>query len=415
MGRLLCLLLLLLGTSLGATAGEKGTSVCEAVKSDAARKKVRPRPPHAAATDGFVPHPAPAHASALLQLLLRYANPFFGEHTRQKPEGPKDLAVLSVLYSPGRFVRPVLNLLLVQNRLAALGIPLFTLEVALGEDAHVLQPGARTRLLRSSSCLFQKERLMNVLEASVPAAFTKVVFLDGDVLLANSQQGGAHWYDVLSELLDSHDVVQPFDLSGHLDLSFKRVSRVKCSVLHAHRNASLDGQIPQQGLHTGLAWAFRRDWLQAQGGLFDVAIHGGGDSINAGALGQFPVCLPQPDGASDTACLAGAGRILVPAYVQQFQAYAAKVAAHPPRSAFAPTLVALDLWHGSHKHRQYTKRLEHFTDVGDVGELVRTDGQGIYEFREGAAAALMNSTICRYFRERKDDALTDNDPKMRPQ
>ena len=326
--------------------------------------------------------------------------------------------MLSVLYSPGRFVRPVLNLLLVQNRLDALGIPRFTLEVALGDEPHVLQPGPNTLLLRTTSCLFQKERLMNVLEATVPERFTKVLFLDGDVLLANSEPGGAHWYDVLSKLLDSHDVVQPFDMSGHLDLAFRKVSRVKCSVLHAHHNASLDSQIPGlhggQPLHTGLAWAFRRDWLQAQGGLFDAAIHGGGDSINAGALGQYQICQPRSDFSADPACLGGAGRILVRSYVRQFKEYEARVATHPPRSTYAPTLVALDLWHGSNKNRQYTSRLAHFESVQNVDNLVQTDAQGIYEFRPGLAKAeQMNATICRYFQERVDDALTDHDPRTR--
>ena len=340
------------------------------------------------------------------QLLQRFVNPFFGGHVRQKPAGPKDLAVLSVLYSPGRFVRPVLNLLLVQNRLAALDVPLFLLEVALGDDQHVLPPGPRTLLLRSSSCLFQKERLMNVLEATVPATFTKVLFLDGDVLLANSQPGGAHWYDALSSLLDSHDVVQPFDLAGHLDLSFRRVSRVKCSVLHAHHNASLDSQIYKLGLlHTGLAWAFRRDWLRVQGGLFDAAIHGGGDSVNAGALGQYHVCMPLSNGSLDQACLRGANRILVPAYTRLFKAYVAKVAAHPPRITYAPTLLALDLWHGSKRKRQYTGRMDHFAGVVDVGDLLKLDKQGIYEFRKKKAAMVMNNTICRYFEYREDDSL----------
>ena len=289
---------------LGLVASAHKDSLCDSVPSYVERKQVRCAQGRSeeSQTD-IVPIP---HASRLApQLLQRFVNPFFGGHVRQKPAGPKDLAVLSVLYSPGRFVRPVLNLLLVQNRLAALDVPLFLLEVALGDDQHVLPPGPRTLLLRSSSCLFQKERLMNVLEATVPATFTKVLFLDGDVLLANSQPGGAHWYDTLSSLLDSHDVVQPFDLVGHLDLSFRRVSRVKCSVLHANHKTSLDSQIHKLGsLHTGLAWAFRRDWLRVQGGLFDAAIHGGGDSVNAGALGQYHVCMPFSNGSLDQACCA---------------------------------------------------------------------------------------------------------------
>ena len=323
-----------------------------------------------------------------------------------RPRGPLDVAVLSVLYSPGHYTRPVLNLLLVENRLEAAGIPFFKLEVAWGDDPHVLPAGPRTLHLRTRSCMFQKERLMNVLEASVPANFSKVLFLDADVMLADTR--GGHWYDSLSQLLDSHDVVQPFDLAGHLDLSFKRVSNIKCSVLYAYKGQSLDSQIRRRNLHTGLAWAFRRDWLQQQGGLFDLAIHGGGDSVNAGAVGKLRVCMPEADGLPDPECLGGAGRIMVPAYAAAYQTYVDRVATHRTRETSAAGLVALDLWHGSRKRRKYTSRLDHFEGVADVAQLVQTDAQGILEFRPKVKAAeKMNATICAYFVERADDAVSD--------
>ena len=84
----------------------------------------------------------------------------------------------------------------------------------------------------------------------------------------------------------------------------------------------------------------------------------------------------------------------------------AKVGAHPPRITYAPTLLALDLWHGNVGNRQYSSRKDHFTGVADVGDLVRLDKQGIYEFRKTKAAKFMNNTICKYFQERVDDSLT---------
>ena len=72
--------------------------------------------------------------------------------------------------------------------------------------------------------------------------------LDGDVALAGTR--GEHWYDVLSRLLDSHDVVHPFDLSGYLDLGMRRVSEVKCSVMYASATRPLDPQLAS--LHPGL-------------------------------------------------------------------------------------------------------------------------------------------------------------------
>ena len=107
----------------------------------------------------------------------------------------------------------------------------------MGGARFVFPPGPRTLRLRTSSCLFQKERLLNLLEARVPQQYGKVLFLDADVLLGDA--GGGGWYDSLSHLLDAHEEVHPFDLTGHLDLAFSRVSGVKCSVMHASHDASL--------------------------------------------------------------------------------------------------------------------------------------------------------------------------------
>ena len=175
----------------------------------------------------------------LKHALLASANPFFGEASSQLPAagGRRDMAVLMTLYSPGRWARPVMNALVMQNRLQAQGVPLYVVEVAVGTSAHVFQASPHTLLLRSDSCLFQKERLLNVLEKRVPKRYTKLLLLDGDVSLSSATD--EHWYDTLQRLLDSHDVVHPFDVCGRLDLSLKNVDGVRSSRASAAARADI--------------------------------------------------------------------------------------------------------------------------------------------------------------------------------
>lgn len=342
--------------------------------------------------------------------LLAVANPFFGPAAAAMPRegGRRDLAVLMTLYSPGRFVRPVLNALAVKNRIEAAGVPLYVVEVAVGKEEHVFPPGPNTLLLRSDSCLFQKERLLNVLlQKKVARRFTKLLFLDADVGLASHQPDGPHWYDVLSDLLDSNDVVHPFDVCGYLDLAMRRVDEVKCSVLHATRTRPLDPQLST--LHPGFGWAYRRDWLTRMGGLFDLAIHGGGDSLNGAAVGRFDVCWPDasppPDGFKH--CKLAFNGLLVQAYAEQFGKYALAARADPPRVSVAP-LLAVHYWHGRKQKRQISRRFDHFQNISRIMDVLESSPDGIWELRtrESALAADLNATLCRYFKHRSDDDVT---------
>ena len=343
------------------------------------------------------------------EALLSVANPFFGPAAAVRPAagGRRDMAVLMTLYSPGRFVRPVLNALAVKNRMEAAGIPLYIVEVAVGGEPHVFRPADTHLLLRSDSCLFQKERLLNALEKKVPRRFTKLLFLDADVGLASAQPGGPHWYDVLSRLLDDHEVVHPFDVCGYLDLSMRRVDEVKCSVLRAARGRPLDPQLST--LHPGFGWAYNREWLNLHGGLFDLAIHGGGDSLNGAAVGQFDVCWPEgatpPKGYKR--CKLTFNGLLVRAYADEFGKYALAVKADPPRVAVAP-LLAVHYWHGRKQKRQISSRFDHFENVSRIMDVLESNADGIWELRtkESELARHLNATLCRYFRHRSDDDIT---------
>jgi hypothetical protein len=74
--------------------------------------------------------------------------------------------------------------------------------------------------------MFHKENLCRILERKIPSKFTKLVFLDADIIF-NSDE----WYTKTSELLDTNDVVQVFDKCHWLDTN-GYITLTRESVLH---------------------------------------------------------------------------------------------------------------------------------------------------------------------------------------
>lgn len=315
-------------------------------------------------------------------------------------------AALSPAHRAPAQARPIFNALMVQNRMQAQGVPLFILEVAVGGEPHVFSPGPTTHLLRSDSCLFQKERLLNVLEARVPARFKKLLLLDADVVLASSTS--QHWYDTLSSLLESHDVVQPFDVCAKMDLGLKKVEQPRCSVFHADRRQPLEPQLHHN--HPGYGWAVRRDWLRAQGGLFDLSLNGGGDTLHAAAFGGYRICwrgkAATPPALQHNLFCNPAWTPAVPeAYGAEYGEYYGRVQASRPRVTSAGTLMAVHHWHGSRRLRQLDTRMKNWVNVTSMSEVLSQTSDGIWELRtrESAVAKKLNESLCAYFRKRSED------------
>jgi hypothetical protein len=114
-----------------------------------------------------------------------------------------DTAVLIAFFNPVQFKRPLKNLLYVMKSLRDERIPHFVAECVFF-DREPEVPGAHL-VLRSNSLMFYKENLLNLLEATVPQQFTKLVFMDGDIIF-----GAPDWIDQISQKLETTDIIQPF-------------------------------------------------------------------------------------------------------------------------------------------------------------------------------------------------------------
>src|SRR3954452_2532913 len=84
-----------------------------------------------------------------------------------------DLCVAAAYFNPAGFRSKLHNYHLFRDRVAAAGIPLVTVECALGGQPFELPPGPGVRHVRGRDVMWQKERLLNLAIDALPEACRK--------------------------------------------------------------------------------------------------------------------------------------------------------------------------------------------------------------------------------------------------
>ena len=131
--------------------------------------------------------------------------------TSSKPK--KDMAICFVLFNPAQTKRILMNYLYVKNILELQDLPVFTLELVYKGRKPELPDAFH---VEAESFMFHKENLCRILETKIPCQYTKLAFLDADVYFTDKT-----WYTNVSALLNTYDVVQPFERAHWLDLTYK--------------------------------------------------------------------------------------------------------------------------------------------------------------------------------------------------
>lgn len=296
-----------------------------------------------------------------------------------------DTAVLLAFYNPVPFKRILKNIRYIMKCLRDVGIPYFVAECVF-EGRRPQLPDADLHV-RSNSFMFYKEQLLNLLERKVPAKYTKLVFLDADILF-----DAPDWLNQISVKLNVVDILQPFQEACWLTPDNTRIRNKKYSYGYAIVNklAGKPGEL--HSYHPGFAWAMRRDVFRAIGGFYPRSIVGNGDMMFT--LNLFADAVPEvfrrdhnvPD------CI-----------VEGWEAYHARFKAVGPSVGFL-ALKALHLFHGLTEQRQYKTRYKDVGDYlkGDWSEIVELNADGLTEFR-GPAAAEASAAVQDYFRRRNED------------
>lgn len=269
------------------------------------------------------------------------------------------------------------------------GVPLFIGECAFGEEPFELAPSSSVFQFRGPDIMYQRERLVNLTIERVPDRYSKVAWVDADLLFTNP-----NWILETSERLDQYPLVQVFSHVLYLqpnetsyfgDGQRARGFGFSYAALPALSRLRLD-------VHgrTGLGWAADRNLLSGLG-LYEGAVVGGADHLMAHAFtGDFSSpCLEERLGDN-------AG------FLEHFRPWAEAMWPRVRgRVGYVPGAV-LHLWHGDPANRGYKKRHRKVNELGyDPKVHLRSEPGGALTWSDRESPLAL--WVSEYFRGRQED------------
>ena len=298
-----------------------------------------------------------------------------------------DMAILLVYFNACSYKNLERNLRMTLKSLQDAEIPVFLVEHLFKDQEPVFPENGTTVFnTRSDSYMFYKENLLNWLMPKVPPQYTKFYMMDCDLIFEK-----ATWYDDVSTLLDTNDVVQPFQEAMWLRSDLKTVSLKRLGFAYGH---SLGDTLNLSDYHPGFVWAFRRDFIEPIG-IFDFNILGSGDTILASSVLQLNHIENMWTKYTNNIMLS------------EFNTYFNKFI--DTRSTYYSQVV-YHLWHGSFKNRSYISRYRVFGEVTiennitTPNEIFEPNVYGLYEYNTKIREVL-NKTILDYFHSRDEDGI----------
>lgn len=194
---------------------------------------------------------------------------------------PTDLIVVTCYFNPQSYHSRRVNYERFASALQDRGIPLLTIECALGERPFELSDGPASIRVRAQSVLWHKERLINIAIKKASLSFTKIAWVDADVLFEDPS-----WFWRASEALETWPVIQLFDEVVRLPRNTQSYSSEHPSWTSFAARSQRSPGCHLHGWfrhgHTGYAWAASREVLQ--NGLYEMCISGGNDHLMAHAF-----------------------------------------------------------------------------------------------------------------------------------
>jgi hypothetical protein len=253
----------------------------------------------------------------------------------------KDLAAVTCFFNPAGYKTKLINYRRFREQFSKVGVQLFTVECAFRDKPFELTGERNLIQIRTDSIMWQKESLLNKAIAALPKKYTKVLWLDCDILFKNPG-----WAAESARLLDTYSIIQPFEIAVPLQenetefLGLSEAAPSFASIFTKHPQNLLLGRFHRHG-HTGYAWGARREVFHELG-LYGAEIVGNADHLMAHAFcGDF-----------DSPCV---GRIVgenTP-YRKHFQKWCGPVYRRiRSRLSYVPGVIC-HLWHGDRKDRHY--------------------------------------------------------------
>jgi len=304
-----------------------------------------------------------------------------------------DLWAIACHFNPVGYRRRVQNFRAFREKLE---VPLVAVELVYGEKPELSEADADILIqLRAKDVLWQKERLLNLALAAVPAACKKIAWLDADVIFERDD-----WAPETARALDHAYLVQPFrgvidldEAASTTEIDFDRPSRYSASSRIATGELPVEliatePRMRKRGAALGLAWAGRRE-LFSERGFYDASILGGGDRvIMCAGYGLWRELMPMAK-LSAAQCR-HLERWALPFYE-----------AVKSRIGFVEGAVAT-LWHGDLKNRGHQAKRAAFEAFDFDPEVdIAIDPSGAW--RWASPKLEMHDFVASYFASRNED------------
>lgn len=305
-------------------------------------------------------------ASEQLRQTVAHRGDKFQMVAYEKPARP-DMAVVLSYFNWAGAIRIHQNLLLVANSLARAGIPYYIAEVA--ADDFALPPAPNVFQFHTHSYMFYKENLINMAVQRLPDTYTKLCFLDADILFEDPV-----WYTTISDCLETADVCKPYHVAKWLSAQFCEIPSRRCD-----------------SGHPGFAWAVRRDWF-LQRGIFDLCILGSGDMLFQESLTARTCTIGERWG-----------------YLHEPYSRFLAAGSLPNRVVNAMLTIG-HLFHGAYRKRQYHTRDKILHDIlakygfSSIESLVYRREDGLLEWLP-AYRDKLNAAFTQFFKDRDDDSV----------
>lgn len=288
-----------------------------------------------------------------------------------------DTAVCMCFFSPAGFQRPKDNFLHIKKLLDNAKIPTFTIECVIGNQEPFLKDP--TVQVKSNSYLFYKEQLYNLLVPRIPEQYTKLIFIDADIIFSDPG-----WIDRISEALKTHDILQPFQTAFWMSHCSSIYAKTCESTVYAIcNNLETDGRTLIGNYHPGFSFAMTRDYFTKIGGFFDKCVFGSGDSMFCNLF------------------MKKLGFILTTRSIdEEYEKWLEKAITVPMKFTYLPFTV-YHMYHGSLVTRQYNSRYGLFKDYADTpfDSLFSVNSDGVYEVHDDK----LNKILKDYFKSRNED------------
>lgn len=163
------------------------------------------------------------------------------------------------------------------------GIPLYIVEAAFGDDVFILPESSNVMRVRCKDVIWQQYRLINLVINNLPDKFDKVVWIDADILFSNP-----FWHEEMDDKLDDFKVVQSYSevkLNSQIGESQVKKSVTKVALENAKNPLNKDfcSCLDMSAVNaTGFSWGVQRELVEKYG-IYDYWITGSSD--NAFVLG----------------------------------------------------------------------------------------------------------------------------------